>query len=224
MTYGMLAKIGGEGGIRTPAAGFTGRSRFSKPAPYQARSPLHGLVGPAGIEPAPERFLRALPLPVGLRTRDGAESGTRTRTCQALDLVPLPLGYLGDGALPRIRTEHLLVLNQAPLPVWASSAARWWERKESNLAAEVLIYSQARLHNGLRSRNSKDRVAEGGGVEPPPRVARRHGFRNRLPAQRSGALPETQKASAAHRREASVYSFAARFAYTSAPLAMARLR
>src|SRR3982074_2774573 len=43
----------------------------------------------------------------------------------------------------------------------------WWERKESNLAAEVLIYSQARLHNGLRSRASKNEWRRAEEANPP---------------------------------------------------------
>lgn len=188
----VIAMDGGEGENRTRAAvrdrGPPGSSR----APYRLGhlSVSSSMVAPAGFEPAPERILRPLPLPIGRRRRvnRGAESGTRTRTGQALNLLPLPLGYLGWCCA----TDS----NREPLASEASASAKLGQRGGlvgtegiEPSRPKLLIYSQARVHSGLRPRFKE----HGGGwrdrTPTEDRSAPR--FSRPLAAHRSGILPES---------------------------------
>lgn len=103
---------GGRGWTRTNARAIYSRGDFPEISPVAEGEGLepprpfshHGfrdrlallcdppVVRAAGFEPAPERILRARPLPIGLRTV-GATGRIRTDTDQFLRLAPLPLGY-----------------------------------------------------------------------------------------------------------------------------------
>jgi hypothetical protein len=64
-------------------------------------------------------------------------------------------------------------------------------------------------------------MAEGGGVEPLPGIARHHGFRNRLPAQRSGTLQNAKKPPRLITGGGFFACRSSTSSYTSVPLAIA---
>ena len=134
--------------------------------------------------------------------------GSRTRTGQALDLMPLPVG---PPRRPpgRSRTVNLSALNGAPLPVGLRGGAAWDGAESNRQTARSLGYSQLgppparpsrESHStrtgtpcrpsateavgdtsGARSRARRYQLtAEDEGVEPL-RLAPHHGFRDRLP-------------------------------------------